>query len=76
MSRPIFSAAAAVTVDLVLAQPRQAQHPRRCELKPGLRIIEGHVFYSAAWLDQATHTLRTSGADARSARRPRGGLGG
>ena len=75
MSRPIFSAAAAVTVDVVVAQPRHAQHPRRCELEPGLRIIEGRVCYSAAWLDQATRTLRTSDADARSAGRPRGGLG-
>jgi hypothetical protein len=76
MSRPIFSAAAAVTAGVVIAPPGQAQHPRRFELEPGLRTIEGRVFYSAAWLDQATHTLRTSDADARSGRRPRGGLGG
>jgi hypothetical protein len=76
MSRPIFSAAAAVTVDVLIPPPGQAQHPRRFELEPGLRIIEGRVFYSAAWLDRATHTLRTSDADARAARRPRGGLGG
>jgi len=76
MSRPIFSAAAAVTVDVVIPPSGQAQHTRRCELEPGLRVIEGRVFYSAAWLDQATHTLRTSDADARSARRPRVGLGG
>jgi hypothetical protein len=43
----------------MVAQPRHAQHPRRCELEPGLRIIEGRVFYSAAWLDQATRTPRT-----------------
>jgi hypothetical protein len=70
MSRPIFSAAAAVTVDVLIAPPRQAQHPRPCELEPGLRIIEGRVYYSAAWLDQATRTLRASDAAARSARRP------
>jgi len=52
MSRPIFSPAAAVTVDVLIAPPRQAQHTRRCELEPGLRSIEGRVFYSAAWLDR------------------------
>ena len=76
MSRPIFSAAPAVTVDLVIAPPRQAQHARRCELEPGLRIIAGRVLYSAAWLDQAARTFRTSESDARSAGRPEAGLGG
>ena len=76
MSRLIFSPAEAVTVDLVIAPPRQAQHSRRCELEPGLRIIEGRLFYSAAWLDQAACTLRSSDPDVRSAGRPEAGLGG
>jgi hypothetical protein len=69
MSRPIFSPGAAVTVAVLIAPPRRAPHPRRYELEPGLRIIEGCVFYSAAWLDQATRTLRTFDAEARSAQR-------
>jgi hypothetical protein len=76
MSRPIFSAAAAVTFDLVIAPPQQSQQPPCCELEPGLRVIGGRVFYSAAWLDQGARTLRTSDSDARSAGRPKAGLGG
>lgn len=75
MSGPIFSAAAAVA-GLPPAQPRQAQQRRCRELEPGLRLIEGRVLYSAAWLDQAARTFRTSESDARSAGRPEAGLGG
>jgi hypothetical protein len=63
-------------VEVAIAPPRQAQQRLCCELEPGLRIIEGRVLYSAAWLDQAARRLKTSDADARLAR-PRGaGLGG
>jgi hypothetical protein len=76
MSRPIFSTAAAVAVDSALAQPRQAQQRRFCELEPGLRLIEGRVLYSAAWLDHSTSGPRSSDAEACSEGRPKGGLGG
>lgn len=76
MSKPIFSAAAAVTVDRVIGAPRQALQRHRCEPEPGLRIIAGRFLYSAAWLDQAARTLTTSDADARSAHRPAARLGG
>jgi hypothetical protein len=76
MSRPIFSAVAAVTVDQVIAPPQQSQQPARCELEPGLRMIEGRVFYSAAWLDQVANSLRTPEPEARSAGRPKAVLGG
>jgi len=77
MSMQIFSAAAAVAAVLPPAQPRQALQRRCRELEPGLRLIEGRVLYSAAWLDQAAGTLRTSEAEARSAGRPKAGrLGG
>jgi hypothetical protein len=58
MSRPIFSPAAAATVEVAIAPPRQAQQRPCCELEPGLRIIEGRVLYSAAWLDQAARTAQ------------------
>ena len=76
MSRPIFSAAAAVTVDRVIAPPPQPQQLPRFELEPGLRMIAGRVFYSAAWLDQAANSLRTPEPEARSAGRPKAGLSG
>ena len=49
MSRPIFSRAAPVEVGVSFLPV-----PRTC--KPGQRIIEGRVFYSAAWLDRAAST--------------------
>ena len=76
MSRPMFSPAAAVAVDVVIVPPRQTRQRGRWQREPGLRIIEGRVLYSAAWLDEAAGTLRTSDADTRSAGRPKGGLGG
>jgi hypothetical protein len=57
MSRPIFSCAAPVEVSVSSAPPPRAQHRGRHKLKPGQRLIDGRLFYSAAWLDQATSAL-------------------
>jgi len=57
MSRPIFSPAAPVEVGVSSAPPPRAQHPGRHNLKPGQRLIDGRVFYSAAWLDQVAGAL-------------------
>ena len=54
MSRSIFSPVAAVDVDVSVDAPPAARHAGRRTLTPGQRIIDGRVFYSAAWLDQAT----------------------
>jgi len=73
MSRPIFSPAAPVEVGVSSAPPPRAQHPGRHNLKPGQRLIDGHVFYSAAWLDRAPSALSEAPAPKRckDARRER-----
>ena len=57
MSRPIFSRAAPVEIGVSPVPPARAQHPGPHDLTPGQRLIDGRVFYSAAWLDQATSAL-------------------
>jgi len=57
MSTPIFSRAAPVEIGPSLVPPRAAEHVGSRPLRPGQRIIAGRVFYSAAWLDQATSTF-------------------
>ena len=54
MSKPIFSLATPVEVRVSFLPVPRAQRPGCC--KPGQRIIEGRVFYSAAWLDRAAST--------------------
>lgn len=54
MPRPIFSWAAPVEVGVSFLPVPRTQRPGCC--KPGQRIIEGRVFYSAAWLDRAAST--------------------
>jgi len=62
MSRPIFSRRAPVEVGGSPVPPARAQHPGPRDLMPGQRLINGRVFYSAAWLDQQAALVQTSGA--------------
>ena len=70
MSRPIFSRGAPVEIGVSPVPPPRAQHPGPHELTPGQRLIDGRVFYSAAWLDQQAALVQTSGAEAPWRRRP------
>ena len=56
MSRPIFPPVAAAEAGVCRDAPPTAQHAGYRRLTPGQRLIDGRVFYSAAWLDQATST--------------------
>ena len=68
MSKPIFAPAAAAAVNAVIASCRHAQQRGRREHEPGLRIIDGRLLYSAAWLDAST-ARRPSDAEVCWARR-------
>ena len=54
MSRPIFSSVAALELSISPVPPPQALFLGYRTLTPGQRLIDGRLFYSAAWLDQAT----------------------
>ena len=56
MSRPIFSPVATLDLDNSPVPLPQDQHLGHHTLTPGQRIVDGRVFYSATWLDQATST--------------------
>jgi len=73
MSRPIFSRAAPVEIGVSPVPLARAQHPGPRELRPGQRLIDGRVFYSAAWLDQQAARAQTSGAEAPRVAEPRPG---
>jgi hypothetical protein len=52
MSGSFFSPAAPVELGPSIVPPPQAQRVGIRTLRPGYRIVAGHVFYSAAWLDE------------------------
>jgi hypothetical protein len=56
MSRPIFSPVATLGLSISSVRPSQVRYPRHHGLTPGQRVVDGRVFYSAAWLDQVTST--------------------
>ena len=56
MSRPIFSPVAAPELGVSSLPAPQAERLGHRTFTPGQRIIDGRVFYSAAWLDQASST--------------------
>ena len=72
MSRPIFSPVAAPELDASSPSP-QAECLRHRTFTPGQRIVDGRVFYSAAWLDQRAFSEPPT---LRSTRRPRVRPGG
>jgi len=55
MSRQTFPVAP-VEVGVSCVPPQEAPHLGHRALTPGDRLIDGRVFYSAAWLDRATTT--------------------
>jgi hypothetical protein len=65
MSRPIFSPVAALELGASFSPPAQAEHRGRFKLRPGQRMIDGRVFYSAAWLDRASSSSFESPARKR-----------
>ncbi len=79
MPRALFSPAARVGIGPSLIPLPAAEHLGERTLRPGQRIIDGRVFYSAAWLDQVTSTFsdplyaamtRCAGAGSDSNQRP------
>ena len=53
MSRPIFSPAAELERGISAVPLPRVQHRGHRTLTAGQRLIDGRIFYSAAWLDQA-----------------------
>jgi len=54
MSRPIFSPVAVLEFGISPVPPPQVLFLGHRTLTPGQRLVDGRLFYSAAWLDQAT----------------------